>query len=308
MWLDLFKQSSAFNESRYSYDDANLAIARFDKSTGKRNSAWQHYGYPSDAVAWRGDGFPAMLKRWKEGEKYEWRTSVVAHIGKDGPYVVSGMYVCRWSGNGTLEFDKDSVAVQEEEQRILLNITAANGVRVRLTYTETSNPLHNVTIIPLDLQQEVGPFHPQLIQQLSNATVLRFSGWSKTDFNDYNSENNPRSWISRTTTRHQTQNRAGGVAIEYMVALSNQLHASPWFGLPKAINDQDEYITGMATLVRDSLDPSLKIYLEYREGGPGALSNEQVQQSLLIWFLPRSPLPCSLSEYFLHLFQQPLPH
>jgi hypothetical protein len=76
-----------------------------------------------------------------------------------------------------------------------------------------------------------------------------------------------------------------------MVALSNRLQASPWFGLPKAINAQDDYIAGMATLVRDSLDPSLAIYLEYREGGPGALSDEQVRQSLIIWFLPPSPLP-----------------
>lgn len=287
IFLDLFKQSSAFNEQRYAWDDANLVIARFDTATGKQTSVWKHYGIPSDAVSWRDDGYPAILKRWAQ-ENSEWRTSTVAHIGKDGPHVTSGMYLCQWRGIGTLEFEKDAVAVQRDEQlkRIVLNITALNGVRIRLTDTDNSNPLHNITILPLDLKNAAGPFHPNLIQQLTEATVLRFSGWSKVDSNDYNSENNPRSWNSRTTPNHQTQNRAGGVAVEYMVALSNRLHASPWFGLPKAINSQDEYIEDMATLVRDSLDPSLKIYLEYREGGPGALSNEQVQQSLLIWFPP----------------------
>jgi hypothetical protein len=288
VFLDLFKQSSAFNEQRYEWDDANLVIARFDKSTGKQASVWQHYGIPSDAVVWRDDGYPALLKRWTQ-DNQDWRASVVAHVGKGGPHVMSGMYVCQYEGIGTLEFEKDAVTVKRDGQQILLNITAAKGVRVRLTYTNASNPLHNVSIIPLNLQGEAGPFHPNLMQQLSTAKVLRFAGWSKVDGNDYNSENNPRTWIKRTTVNHQTQNRAGGVAIEYMVALSNWLQASPWFGLPKAINTQDDYIAGIATLVRDSLDPSLAIYLEYREGGPGALSDEQVRQSLIIWFLPLLP-------------------
>lgn len=293
IFLDIFKQSSAFNERRYEWDDANLVIARFDMSTGRQTSVWQHYAIPSDAVSWRDDGYPAVLKRWTEYNT-EWRTSSVAHIGKNGPFLMSGMYVCQWSGIGTLEFEKDAVAVQRDEQRIVLNITAAHGMRVRLTDTNASDPLHNITILPLDLQNEPGPFHPNLIQQLSKATVLRFSGWSKTDSNAYNAENNPRSWIGRTTPDHQTQNRAGGVAVEYMVALANRLHASPWFGLPKAINAQDEYIAGVATLVRDSADPSLKIYLEYREGGPGVLDSEQAQQSLLIWYPTPQVLSCSL--------------
>ncbi len=69
---------------------------------------------------------------------------------------------------------------------------------------------------------------------------------------------------------NQTQNCAQGVAIEYMIALSNILGASPWFGLPKADSLSDDYLTKFATTVHDQLDPNLVVYIEYRdEGGLG---------------------------------------
>ncbi len=67
---------------------------------------------------------------------------------------------------------------------------------------------------------------------------------------------------------NQTQNCAQGVAIEYMIALSNILGASPWFGLPKAASLSDDYITKFATMVRDRLNPNIVIYIEYRDEGP----------------------------------------
>ena len=98
--------------------------------------------------------------------------------------------------------------------------------------------------------------------------MLRFSGWLRVDANDYNTRNQPRDWSQRTTEDHQTQNCGQGVAIEHMIALSNILGASPWFGLPKAVSLSDDYATKFATMVRDRLDPSLLIYIEYRDEGP----------------------------------------
>lgn len=47
--------------------------------------------------------------------------------------------------------------------------------------------------------------------------VLRFMDWMRT-----NSEDLP-PWDDRTTPRHDTQSRPGGVALEYIIALCNQV-------------------------------------------------------------------------------------
>lgn len=58
--------------------------------------------------------------------------------------------------------------------------------------------------------------------------------------------------------RYSTQE---GVPVELMVALSNQLHADPWFSVVHSVDDN--YIREMARLVHTSLDPQLNLYLEY---------------------------------------------
>lgn len=174
-FVDLFKHSTAFNETRFAWDDATPSVASFSE-TGLKTSTWQHYGYPADAVTWRDDGYPQKLKRFMQWGR-EYRTSTVAHIGKDAPYVLSGLYICRWNGDGFLEFEKDAMVVQrdQEARTITLNITASTGVRIRLTDTNEEDPLHDITILPIDLQQQAGSFHPLFLEQLSGASVLRFS-------------------------------------------------------------------------------------------------------------------------------------
>jgi hypothetical protein len=135
------------------------------------------------------------------------------------------------------------------------------GVRIRLTRTDPSDPLHNVSLVPEHLEgaQLSEPFDPDFLSMLQNASVLRFSGWQRTDHNDYNPANNVRNTSVRTTATFQTQNRRDGVAVEYMVALSNKIGAVPWFGMPRASSENDAYHALFATIVRDQLDPRLKV-------------------------------------------------
>jgi hypothetical protein len=58
-----------------------------------------------------------------------------------------------------------------------------------------------------------------------------------------------------------------------MIDLSNRLGADPWFCLPHLADDQ--YVRRFAEMVRDRLDPKLKVYVEYSN----ELWNGQFQQS-----------------------------
>jgi hypothetical protein len=69
------------------------------------------------------------------------------------------------------------------------------------------------------------------------------------------------SWVERTTPNSYTQTRDEGVAYEHMIDLSNRLSKDAWVCVPHAANDQ--FITQLARLLRDNLNPNLKIYIEY---------------------------------------------
>ena len=49
------------------------------------------------------------------------------------------------------------------------------------------------------------------------------------------------------------QTGEAGVAVEYMVALANEMNASAWFCLPKTAAAEDDYIRQLATLVHTNL-------------------------------------------------------
>lgn len=80
---------------------------------------------------------------------------------------------------------------------------------------------------------------------------------------------------------------SGGVAIETMIQLCNELKVNPWFCIPHRATD--DYIAQYAKLVKERLDPSLRVYFEYsNEIGNGSFAQAE-------WML-RSPLAVAMVE------------
>jgi hypothetical protein len=69
-----------------------------------------------------------------------------------------------------------------------------------------------------------------------------------------------KSWNDRPTLQHATFSKRG-IALEWMIELCNRQKINPWFCLPHLADD--DYIRKFALMVKERLDPSLKIYLEY---------------------------------------------
>jgi hypothetical protein len=64
------------------------------------------------------------------------------------------------------------------------------------------------------------------------------------------------------------QYTSDGVAIEWMIDLCNRTNKSMWICVPHmAVSDNqpdnNQYSTNLATLIRDNLNPGLKVYIEY---------------------------------------------
>lgn len=73
-------------------------------------------------------------------------------------------------------------------------------------------------------------------------------------------------WSNRKLPDDASQNRitplgkSDGAAWEYVIALSNQVKMEPWVNVP--VSATTEYVTNLATLIRDSLDQGLNVYVE----------------------------------------------
>jgi hypothetical protein len=70
-----------------------------------------------------------------------------------------------------------------------------------------------------------------------------------------------RTWDQRTPLSNQRQQTASGAAYEYMVALCNTANKDMWITIPTAAGD--DYIAQLAALLKNTLNPNLKVYVEY---------------------------------------------
>jgi hypothetical protein len=104
-------------------------------------------------------------------------------------------------------------------------------------------------------QTDAQVFHPAFLGSLQGFRGLRFMDWQKTNGSPLVN------WGDRTTTASATQARHQGVALEYMALLSNTLNQDAWICIPHRADD--ELVRETARLLRDQVEPHLRILVEY---------------------------------------------
>lgn len=171
----------------------------------------------------------------------------------------AGEYTLSFEGEGELEMNWDGGYVTFTEGGTYpVTVTPHEGLHIVIRAT---NPLNYIRNIQLMMPGFAGrdprdPFHPNLIEQWRPFDVVRFMDWRATN-------NSPVvSWADRTTPRHATQTLNGaGVAAEYCAAFANAIDADAWINIPHQADD--DYVTRLAQLYLDQLDPEATLYLEY---------------------------------------------
>ena len=69
-------------------------------------------------------------------------------------------------------------------------------------------------------------------------------------------------WSQRTTPQSFSQAGTGnGICEEYIIKLCNTAQANPWINIPAMVDSN--YVVQFATMLKDSLDSNLKVYIEY---------------------------------------------
>jgi hypothetical protein len=245
-------------------------------------------------------GWPTALAQSTNAQGHllqqQLRTDVF--MGLSGAYA-AGQYYAQWDGEGTLVWGGDAVIAQQGinaggHHYAVLNVTPANA-GIQLQITSMTTPVHDIHLWLPDYngQSFVGqvwspganfsPFHPLFLQRLEGFGTLRFMQWAETDSSQiiHWSDSRPYNYARQGTFASDFQN---GVSPEYMIELANELHADAWFAMPPTA--ADDYVTHFATLVRNTLDPHQKAYVEWANEvwnySPGYEAFAIVQQQLAL--------------------------
>jgi len=214
----------------------------------------------AEGASWA-QGGPLALTR--EGWVASLRSGQYATTGLlDGGHYPTGNYTLLYDGQGQLDVTamsgKGLTIVSQTPGRMVVKVTTeANGVQLNLRSTKVADPLRHIRFIMPghETTYRTQPFNPAFLKLLSPFKVLRFMDWAGTNGSQL------ANWSDRTTPSFETQSAVHGVSLEYMIQLANTLHADPWFTIP--IRANDDFVRQFATLVRDKLDPSLKVHIEY---------------------------------------------
>lgn len=247
-------------------------------------------------------GWPTQLNQTRnaQGQLQVQLLETMMFIGQNGHYP-AGTYHAQWQGTGTVQWDGDLRVVQqgltsEGIHFAELSVTPGNqGIHFRINTMSTTDPIRNLHVWLPDYngQSFVGqvwspgasfsPFYPQFLQRLSPFHTLRFMQDAVTNTSQV------QHWSDLKPVDYQTQMSSAltfqnGMNPQYMIELSNELNADLWVNIPHMADD--DFIRTYANLVRDSLKPGLKAYVEWSNevwnGAPGFMGNQWVRQQLTL--------------------------
>lgn len=201
------------------------------------------------------DGYPTHIPQFFNGVDNKVRYV----ISSEGANLPPGQtYVLLYDGVGTLTVGGGVSVTSSVPGRIQFNVLVADNLFFIIHSSQQGNHVRNVRILRLAdefADIEAQPFYQGFLNKIAPFTALRFMDWGATN-------NNPVvNWAGRSSLTYFTFATPQGVPYEMMIKLANHTQKDVWICVPHAADSN--YVAQMATLFRDSLDPSLTIYLEY---------------------------------------------
>lgn len=200
------------------------------------------------------DGYPIYLPQTTNVGN----TSLRYVISSNSANLVPGnRYVLLYDGTGTFELPGINIA-SSSPGRIVFDASSWGTVSFNLSYSKQGDNVRNIRVLPIAdefVDLNANTFTPQFLEKIAPFASLRFMEWGNVNGNPIVS------WNERNTVNRWTYYGFGGVPFEMIIKLANQTKKDIWICVPHLADDN--YVTQMATMFRDQLDPSLKIYVEY---------------------------------------------
>ncbi len=191
----------------------------------------------------------------------------------DGGHYPAGRYAVLYDGQGKLDFWGAATVASRAPGKVLIDVDPKKGgFFLRLMETDPSDPVRNIRVVMpgFEATYQKDPFHPVFLKRWHGTTCFRFMDWMHTNGSKV------RTWDDRPNPDDATFS-AKGVALEWMIDLCNRQQADAWFSMPHLADDG--YVRRFAALVKDKLDPKLKVYVEYSN----EVWNSQFEQTRYSW-------------------------
>lgn len=187
---------------------------------------------------------------------------VQAELGvfSGGGHYPSGQYTILYDGEGTFAFWPTSVAsIVDASQpgRIVLQVNATDPFFLQINSINPANYPRNIRVILPGYEStwQTNPWRSDFLQRWAGVACFRFMDWQWTN------NSTVLHWNDRPTPDDATNAIHHGTPLETMIDLCNRQHANPWFCMPHQADD--DYVQQFATMVKNNLDPTLKVYIEY---------------------------------------------
>jgi hypothetical protein len=253
----------------------NLFMGARPWITRNNNYSGPHDTKSHDAFQFDLDGYPLQVPVMAPGN------NVPQYLFTYIPSTLDpGDYVLLYDGDGEIDTLGPSQIISRKKGRLELQMIHDSKRLESLVIKKSTrgNHIRNIRIVSkADEKADLNsaPFSQVFLDFCRQFHCLRFMDWGA--INGSIEEE----WANRKRPSFYTQvgksgdpdalygpapssferRYSGGVAIEYMIQLCNELKIDPWFCMPHRATD--DYIRQFARLVKDQLDPNLKVYVEY---------------------------------------------
>lgn len=173
----------------------------------------------------------------------------------------AGLYTVLYEGEGTISFWPSGTARivdSSQPNRLIIQVNSIQGwFWMTLSNINPANYLRNIHVIMpgFETTWQTNPWRPDFLQRWAGLACLRFMEWG------WINNSNVVHWSERSTLDNAMNSLGGGIPLELMIDLCNRQHIQPWFCIPHQASD--DYVFQFATMVRDQLDPTLKVGIEY---------------------------------------------
>lgn len=222
------------------------------------------------------NGYPLELPFAPEGEQEQVVFTIINNLTEPGEYLLL------YDGEGEIGPAMTTRILSAEPGRVVLELKGgsfgASYEGFAILKSAKGNHIRNIRIVkPEDEKTDLAanPYREDFLEYCRQWHALRFMDWQATN-NSLEDEWRDRKLPSfytmvgsggdatgRTGKPASAFRRlfSGGVALELLIQLANQTKTNPWFCVPHRATP--EYMTEMAKMIKEKLDPSLTAYIEY---------------------------------------------
>jgi hypothetical protein len=175
----------------------------------------------------------------------------------------AGTYKVSFRGQATVGVVASTAGIANQAydpaaDRTTLDVVVPEGTdQLALGFTQTRGGIKDLAVIRPGYDPDDAPlFTRPFLDHIARFGTLRFMDWLAT-----NVDSGSGAWAARPTPATVRYAAKAGVPWEHVIALANQAGKDVWINVP--VRADDDYVRELARLLKATLRPELRVYVEY---------------------------------------------